>query len=316
MLLLALVLALSAACTRGSDNAGPASTTTRAAPAPAAADDCPTGKRLAPGTSTFSLTSHGFAREYAVYAPASYTGRKRVPVVLEFHGFGSGAQQQMIYGNFGPAADRDGFLVVGPQGQGQPRHFTLLGAASGEEDDVQFVGDLLDHLQQTLCVDPARVYSTGMSNGGALTALLACRLSDRIAAFASVAAVVWGPQCEAARTVPIIAFHGTADPIVPFNGGRVTCCGNPTIAGAPDTMANWARHDGCGPQATEEPVKGTVTVRRWTRCKPGGVVELYVVGGGGHTWPGATISAGFLGQASKDIDASAVIWDFFRDKTL
>ncbi|MDQ1375224.1 MAG: polyhydroxybutyrate depolymerase, partial [Actinomycetota bacterium] len=278
--------------------------------------DCPAGADLKTGTSTFTLTSHGFAREYAVYAPASYTGRSRVPVVLEFHGFGSSAQQQMLYGNFGPASDRDGFLIAGPQGQGLPRHFTLLGPAGGEQDDVQFVADLLDHLQQTLCIDPARVYATGMSNGGALSAVLACRLSDRIAAFASVAAVVWGPQCEGARTVPIIAFHGTADPIVPFNGGRVSCCGNPTIAGAPDTMANWAKHDGCTAPMTEEPVKGTVTVRKWTACKPGGVVELYVVGGGGHTWPGAGGGGNFLGGTSKDVDASAVIWAFFKTKHL
>jgi len=237
-------------------------------------------------------------------------------VVLEFHGFGSGAQQQLLYGNLGPQADRDGFLVVAPQGQGQPRHFTLLGPAAGEQDDVQFVGDLLDHLAATLCIDRTRVYSTGMSNGGALTAVLACRMSDRIAAFASVAAVVWGPPCEAAGTVPIIAFHGTADPIVPFNGGRVNCCGGQTIAGAPDTMANWARHDGCGAQFSDEPVKGSVIVRRWAGCRPRGSVALYIVGGGGHTWPGARGGGNFLGGTNKDVDASAVIWDFFKDKTL
>jgi polyhydroxybutyrate depolymerase len=239
-----------------------------------------------------------------------------VPVVLEFHGYGSNAQQQLLYGNFGPAADRDGFLVVAPQGQGQTKHFTLLGPTGGEQDDVVFVGDLIDHLEQTLCVDAARIYSTGMSNGGALTAVLACRLSDRIAAFASVAAVVWGPQCEQARTVPIIAFHGKQDRVVPFDGGRVSCCGNPVIAAVGDTMANWARHDGCGTEPEEEPVKGAVTVRRWTGCRPGGVVELYVIADGGHTWPGTTVGGNLLGGVSRDIDASTVIWDFFEGKRL
>lgn len=279
---------------------------------------CGAGRDLAPGTSRHKLQSHGFDREYLVYAPKSYTGRTKVPVVLEFHGFGSRAQQQLLYGNLGPQADRDGFLVVGPEGQGQPPHFTLLGAlaAPGEQDDVQFVGDLLDHLQRTLCVDERRIYATGMSNGGAMSAVLACRMSDRVAAFASVAAVVWGPQCATAGPVPIMAMHGTADPIVPFDGGRVTCCGNPTIAGAPETMANWAAHDGCRPDPVEEPVAGSVTVRRWQGCKPGGVVELYVIGGGGHTWPGARVGGDLLGGVNKDIDASAVIWEFFREKRL
>jgi polyhydroxybutyrate depolymerase len=299
------------ACNRGAEDAAPTPTSKSAA----RASDCPDAATLPAGTSTHKMTSHGFEREYLVYTPASYTGRTKVPVVLEFHGYGSTAQQQLLYGNFGPAADRDGFLVVAPQGQGLTRHFTLLGPAGGEQDDVVFVSDLIDHLQQTLCIDPARIYSTGMSNGGAMTAVLACRLSDKIAAFASVAAVVWGPQCEQARTVPIIAFHGKQDGIVPFDGGRVTCCGNPTIAAVGDTMANWARHDGCG-DPVEEPVKGAVTVRRWGGCKPGGVVELYVIGDGGHTWPGATVGGSLLGKVSKDIDASAVIWDFLESKHL
>jgi polyhydroxybutyrate depolymerase len=234
-----------------------------------------------------------------------------VPVVLEFHGHGSNAFQQIVYGNFAPHADTDGFVVVAPEGQGTPRHFTLLAPGPGEEDDVVFVADLIAHLQQTMCIDPARVYATGMSNGGALSAILACRLSDRIAAFGSVAAVVWGPQCEGARTLPIVAFHGTADKTVPFNGGRVSCCGNPVIPPAPETMANWARHDGCT-SSVDEPVKGTVSVRRWSGCKPGGAVAFYIVGGGGHTWPGAAFSVGSPSETTHDVDAAKVIWEFFK----
>jgi polyhydroxybutyrate depolymerase len=179
------------ACSRDEPTA--ASTPTTKA---STASECSDATALKVGTSTHKLTSHGFDREYLVYAPKSYTGRTKVPVVLEFHGFGGSAQQQLLYGNLGPQSERDGFLVVAPQGQGQPQRFTLLGPAGSEQDDVVFVADLLDHIQKTLCIDPARVYSTGMSNGGAMTAVLACRLSDRIAAFASVAAVVWGPSAR------------------------------------------------------------------------------------------------------------------------
>lgn len=307
---LVVLLATLAACSKD-EPAAPTRTTSEGA-----ASECAGRAAVRPGTSTHKLESHGFDREYLVYAPKTYTGTKKVPVVLEFHGFGSSAQQQLLYGNFGPQSEREGFLVVAPQGQGQPRHFTLLGPSGSEQDDVVFVADLLDHITTTLCVDAARIYSTGMSNGGAMTAVLACRLSDRIAAFASVAAVVWGPPCAAARTLPIIAFHGKQDTVVPFDGGRVSCCGNPTIAGAPATMANWARHNGCAPDPVEEVVKGQASVRRWTGCKPGGVVELYVLADGGHTWPGTTLGGNILGGVSKDVDASEEIWTFFADKRL
>jgi polyhydroxybutyrate depolymerase len=81
-------------------------------------------------------------------------------------------------------------------------------------------------------------------------------------------------------------------------------------------MANWAGHNGCAADPVEEVVKGQATVRRWTGCKPGGVVALYVLGDGGHTWPGATVGGNILGGVSKDVDASEVIWTFFKDKHL
>jgi polyhydroxybutyrate depolymerase len=255
-------------------------------------------------------------RDYVIYAPATYTGRTRVPVVLEFHGYGSGAQQQLIYGNLGPQSERDGFLVVAPEGQGATKHFTLEGAVAGEQDDVQFTADLLDHLEGQLCVDTRRIYTTGMSNGGAMSAVLACRLSDRIAAFASVAAVVWGPPCAQARPVPIMAIHGTADDVVPYAGGRVACCGQPTIAAVPDTMANWADHNGCGPTPEESRPAETIVLRSWTGCRAGGATELYIVEGGGHTWPGSRVTVGRLGATSTDLDASEVIWTFFQGHRL
>lgn len=235
--------------------------------------------------------------------------------MLEFHGFGSSAEQQMNYGSFEPQAERDGFLVVALQGQGEPRHFTL-GPSENEQDDVEVVGDLIDRLATTRCIDTSSVYAAGMSNGGSLSAMLACRLSDRIAAFASVASVTWRPACLAAGTVPIIAFHGTADPMVPFGGGAVNCCGRPTVASVEETMGEWARHDDCTTGPIEEPVKGNVVVRTWSGCKPRGDVRLYVVNGGGHTWPGARPTGGFLGETTRDVDASEVIWQFFKGRRI
>ncbi len=95
--------------------------------------------------------------------PRGYTGRTRRPVVFNFHGFGSGAVQQMVYGDFKPLAERDDFLIVAPDGQGTTgRHFNFIGAP-GQQNDVQMVGALLDHIEATLCVDTQRVFAAGMS---------------------------------------------------------------------------------------------------------------------------------------------------------
>ncbi len=110
--------------------------------------------------------------------------------MFDFHGFGSNAVQQMVYGNFKPEADRDDFLIVAPDGQvPADRHFNLTGE-KGLQNDVQMVGALLDHIEATFCVDRTRVYSTGMSDGGAMTSVLACEMSNRFAAFGAVAVVV------------------------------------------------------------------------------------------------------------------------------
>ena len=116
-----------------------------------------------------------------------------MPVVFNFHGYGSNAIQQMVYGNFKPEADRDDFLIVAPDGQvPKSRHFNLTNEP-GLQSDVGMIGALLDHIESTFCVDARRVYSTGMSDGGAVTSVLACVAFNRFAAFAAVAVIVTAP---------------------------------------------------------------------------------------------------------------------------
>jgi polyhydroxybutyrate depolymerase len=235
--------------------------------------------------------------------------------VFNFHGFGSTAKQQMVYGNFMPLAERDDFLIVAPDGQGEGinRHFNLTGERN-LQDDLAMVQTLLDHIEATFCVDTKRVYSTGMSDGGAMTSFLACRASDRFAAFGPVAVVVFVPGCAPTRPIPIAAFSGTDDPVVPFNGGQVHCCGGVSLQAAPDTMAAWANFNGCDPAFTDNQLDTEVTQRIWTGCT-GGEVVFYIINGGGHTWPGS-IPVERLGKTTTQIDASATIWDFFKSHPL
>ena len=152
---------------------------------------------VSPGLSTVTIQSGGSDRSFTAYLPASYSATKPAPIVFDFHGFGSNAAQQMVYGDFRPLADAHGLIVVAPNGQGQAasRHFNLTNVA-GEADDVAFTLAVLDRFEASMCVDTRRVYSAGMSDGGGMTSLLACRASDRFAAFGPVAVVSTTPSAQ------------------------------------------------------------------------------------------------------------------------
>jgi len=271
-------------------------------------------KPHAPGQTADAFMYLGVNRTYQLYVPRSYTGTRAVPLLFNFHGFGSNAIEQMVYGNFKPLADRFGFVIVAPDGQGAAnRHFNLTNEP-GLQNDLQMVGALLDHLEASLCIDARRVYSSGMSDGGAMTSLLACTASNRFAAFAPVAVVLSGKNCAQARRVPIMAFSGTKDPIVPFNGGKVNCCGGATVGSAPAAMAGWAAHNACRPTPVDVHVGSDVVRRTWRRC--GGTTVFYIVVGGGHTWPGSPINVPGLGVTTHTIDASNLIWRFFATHRL
>ena len=271
------------ACSSAAKSATAAATTTTAATVASAA---PTGAgaHLAAATcnrphhagqSSQSFTYKGKKRTYLLYVPTSYKGTTKVPLVFNFHGYGSNASDQMLLANFGPIADKNNFLVVAPNGQGSSPHW-VFGSEPGLQNDITMVDALIKHLEGSLCVDAARVYSTGMSDGGAMTSVLACTSSKTFAAFAAVAVVVYcgGPQ---GRAVPIESYAGSKDPIVPTNGGQVTCCGNPTLPSKASAMANWAAHDACKAKYTDTRIKPHVVRRTWTGCKAGSASVYYLV---------------------------------------
>jgi len=264
----------------------------------------------AAGQSAQAFDFQGRSRTYQLYVPLHYDGVQRVPVVFEFHGYGADAVQQVLYGDFRPLADRDGFLIVAPDGQGETRHFNLTGEA-GLQDDVAMVGALLDHVEASFCVDTRRVFATGMSDGGLMSSVLACRSADRFAAFGPVALVVYVPTCISTRPVAVVAFSGTADPIVPFIGGFVQCCEYTVIGAATDTMASWAQHDGCSASFAEDRLGTEVRRRIWSGCQAPAAVAFYIIDGGGHTWPGA-VPFPPHGPTTQQIKASDTIWDFFK----
>jgi polyhydroxybutyrate depolymerase len=312
-----LIAGLAGACSTSSTTVtkpattDPASTTPRTTPSTAAAAGataCAPARHATVGQTEHHFTYDGIDRTYLQYVPEGYDGTTPVPVVFNFHGYGSNALQQINYGNFKPEADRDTFVIVAPNGVGTVgRHFNLL-------TDVGMTGALLDRLERELCVDPKRVYSTGMSDGGAMSSFLACRLHDRIAAFGPVAVTLQPFNCPAGNA-PIMSFQGTADPVVPFKGGKVRCCGGSRLPAIPTALQLWAERNGCAPAPTDTNVSSEVTRRTWSGCTAG-AVTFYIINGGGHTWPGSQFDTNRLGTTTHQIDASATLWDFFKTQSL
>jgi poly(3-hydroxybutyrate) depolymerase len=162
------------------------------------------------------------------------------------------------------------------------------------------------------------VPANGLSNGGGMAFVLSCTLSDRIAAVGVVAPALFLPwsSCKDQRTVPMIAFHGTADRAVPYHGGKSWVAPN-VFPNIPAWTAAWARRNRCGTSPVESVVAADVSRREYTHCADDAAVVLYTVQGGGHTWPGGgPLPEWFVGRTSNSIDASSQMWAFFREHPL
>jgi polyhydroxybutyrate depolymerase len=273
--------------------------------------DCTPARPHEFGNFTGTLTSGGLERQYLLHVPTSYRGDDATPLVVNLHGHGSNAGEQAIYSGFLVKAEEEGFIVVTPQGTGAEPHWNFTTVEAGAPNDVAFISDLLDTLESQLCIDSSRVYAAGISNGAAMTVTLACFLSDRIAAIAPVAGLFFFPGCPSVRAVSVIAFNGTDDKLVPFEGGPVSGS-DLQVAPVEDSLQQWAEHDGCTSGPQDERVSDHVRLRRYDDCAGGATVELYAVEGGGHTWPGAAIDVPLLGATTHEISATDLMWAFFE----
>lgn len=262
-----------------------------------------------PTDSDWNLTFGGLQRVFHVHVPPSYTPSVLTPLVLDFHGYSGDAAQEEILSQMNPHADAEGFLSVHAEGTGVPQSWNAGAccgeAASSDVDDVGFVGAMLDALEAKLCIDPKRVFATGMSNGGFLSQRLGCELSDRIAAIAPVAGVLGVSTCQPGRPVPIIEFHGTADPLVPYLGNPLI--GYPSV---PATFSGWAARDGCTGSPTQTYDVMDSSCATYEQCSAGAEVTLCTVQSGGHTWPGGT-PVPALGYTTPWLSATDTMWSFF-----
>jgi polyhydroxybutyrate depolymerase len=260
----------------------------------------------------------GQYRSYRLYVPAIYTGATARPLILNLHGYTSNAQQQQLYSNFMPIADTANFLMVFPNGTySSGQRFWNAGISSALVNDIAFLNALIDSLDLIYNINLNRVYSTGMSNGGYMSHTLACELSNRITAIASVTGSIfntqYGSNCHPMRPVPVMQIHGTNDPTVPYIGSS-------TSMPIDSVVKYWVTKNNCNPVATFSNVPNTSSTDgctaehyRYLNGTSGSSVELYKIIGGTHTWPGFPF--GGLGT-NLDINASKEIWRFFNKYSL
>ncbi len=272
------------------------------------------------------LVSGGISRTYLVHLPPAYDRHARLPVVLAFHGGGGAGEGMMKLTGFNRVADREGFVVVYPNGlsgswnDGRPEH------PAGPADDVGFVKDLTRRLARDLPIDKKRIYATGMSNGGLFSFRLALEIPEKIAAIASVSATMGEHISRSAKPslpVSILLMPQTQDPFIPYNGGEIR---SPfrrrgRVLSVRDTVDFWVKHNCCASSPVKkrlldaDPDDGTrVRMETYLGGREGSEVVVYVIEGGGHTWPGGWqyLSERIVGRTSREIDASCVIWEFFK----
>lgn len=265
-----------------------------------------------------SLVSSSERRRYLLYVPESLDPTQPAPLVISMHGFAEWPAHQRDISRWNALADEHGIIVVYPMGTGFPLRWRTHGAPGTEADraiDVAFISGLIDALASDYAIDPARIYVNGLSNGGGMSFAVACDLADRIAAFGSVSGaymLAWD-ACQPSRPVPAIIFHGTADEIVPYEGGpsHAFDLPFPTIPAWVETLA---QRNGCT-AAEALPTTGDVRGVACTGCAAD--VVFYTVDGGGHAWPGGGwMPEAIVGHITQDIDATRVMWAFFEQHPL
>jgi len=267
-----------------------------------------------------SISHDNEDRTYLLYIPEGYTKSTEWPLVINLHGRGSSNQVQLGYSQFNALADEYKFIIAYPQG--------LVGTVGGVTgthwnanfgtgvDDTGFINVLIDEIYENQGINLAKVYAIGMSNGGFMAYTLACDMSDRIAAIASVTGGMSANSlevCSPLRPVPIIEFHGTADEVVPYWGLDGL---PPTV---PDVVDFWVSNNQCNAsEVIEEELpdtniddNSTVSLQQYNSCNQASNVVFYTINNGGHTWPGAFPVAS-LGSTNQDINASGLIWEFLN----
>ncbi|HVT10965.1 MAG TPA: PHB depolymerase family esterase [Fimbriimonadaceae bacterium] len=267
----------------------------------------PPKPHVAPGRYVKTIQEGSIQRSYILRTPKGYDNKRKVPLVLMFHGLGSSAEEAESFTGLTLKAEKEGFILVIPNGtpgigdmKGWNTGFLDLG--SKDVDDVKFTTDILDQVEHDLYIDDKRVFVAGHSNGAMMAYDLGSALSGRIAAIAVVSGSVGiGDKRVPGPTSPVsaIIFHGKADQMVAYDSSSSALL---QAISAPESAKWWAEKDGCGPM-TETRRGNDVVLDDYRNGKGSSEVELVTIVKGDHAWPDGTRTP---------VAAADLIWSFFK----
>ena len=273
------------------------------------------------GDYTKKIYVDGRPREYRLHIPVGYAASQPLPLVFVFHGSSASASVIERETSFDRLADSVGFVVVYPEGLhrgwniGECCRYSFMQRVN----EKRFIAALLDYLEAGLSIDRSRVFATGYSDGGTLSVLLACSLSDRIAAIASVSGTLFDPlpACQLTRPVPVMVIHGTADSHIPYagqSGAKAATRGQHHTLSATQLVQFWVEHDGCSDRPRELHVGRVVRIEY--SCRDSASVLFYSITGGEHGWPGGGRGWIFSPMPPSDMSATDSIAAFFMRQKL
>ena len=298
--------------------------------------------QLGAGDYTFTIQSGGLTRSFDVHVPPSYRAGTQMPLVMNFHGGGSTPAGQRAMTLMNLTSNQKGFIAVYPQGSprttnpNDTNYFWNPGLGDlgymypltniKNINDVGFVSDLLDDMEERFTVNTKKVYATGMSNGGIMTHTLGCKLANRIAAIAPVEGELWldSSLCTPSRAMPVLIVHGTADTYIPYNGGVPICTAlaDNDWKSVDDAVNIWRGENSCSTASTTQQITSDVSCKTYSSCSGTSEVSVCTVTGGGHTWSGGlgyippsadpSCAIGAIGTAS----ANEIMWTFFSSHSL
>jgi len=273
-------------------------------------------------------------RTYIAHLPPRWSERGPLPVVVAFHGGGGNASGFKGYAGLDAVADREGFVVVYPDGSGRLGRRLLTWnagtccgyARDNKVDDAAFTLAILRDLARDVPLDPTRVYATGHSNGAMMAYRLAIEAPERIAAIAPVAGMMVADRFPPTRPVPVLHIHSVDDPRALYTGG----VGPPfpftsvhvTHRAVEPELAHWIGHNGCPPEARAAerrttPSRGsgpdhTATLLVWAPGAADAEVQLWKLTGAGHGWPGgpSQLPERLMGPDTSAINAAEEAWRF------
>lgn len=252
----------------------------------------------ASGVTTQQLASGARPRTYRLFVPPAYDGRQRLPLVLDLHGSGGNSAGEARTSGLEELSGTERFLVATLDAEGGRWN---VPAQADRPDDVAYVRDVIDHVAARVCTDETRVYATGFSGGARMSSLLGCKLGSRLAAIAPVSGLRLPTEPCDSRPVPVLTFHGLADPQNTYEGHARE---PEWLESVPDALAGWARHNHCSGAAILDDPSGPLSTLRYDGCDAGSEVRIVRIDGLGHRW------------TRVEVDTTNVMWQFFKSHSL